>query len=49
VRVVELNSNLVGQRGPIITGRTEAADEVGQRAGDEEVFLKNLRPLPCVV
>ena len=40
MRVVELNGDLVGQRGPIIAGGAEAADEVGQRAGDEKVFLK---------
>ena len=40
MRVVELNGGLVGQRGPIIACGAEATDEVGQRAGDEKVFLE---------
>ena len=40
MRVVELNRDLLGQRGPIIAGGAEAADKIGQRAGDEKVFLK---------
>ena len=36
VRVVELHRDLVGQRGPVVAGRAEAADRVGQRAGHQE-------------
>ena len=40
MRVVELNGDFVGQRGPIIAGSAETTDQIGQRAGDEKVFLK---------
>ena len=46
VRVVELDGDLVGQRAPVGVASAEAAHEVGQRAGDEEVLLHEAQPLP---
>ena len=46
VRVVELDGDLVGQRAPVGVAAAEAAHEVGQRAGDEEVLLHEPQPLP---
>ena len=40
VRVVELDGDLVGQRVPVVVAAAEAGDDVGQRAGDQEVFLQ---------
>ena len=43
--VVELNCGMVRQCAPIIAGGAETADQVGQRTGDEKVFLKETQPL----
>ena len=45
VRVVELDGDLVGQGRPVVAAPAEAADDVGQRAGDEEVLLHEPQPL----
>src|SRR6266851_1548379 len=39
VRIVELNRNLVGQFAPVGVLTPEAANEIGQRAGNQKVFL----------
>ena len=39
VRVVELDGNLLGERLPVRIVLTEAADDVLERAGDEEILL----------
>ena len=46
MRVVQLDRDLVGQRAPVGVAAPEAADEVGQRAGDQEVLLHEAQPLP---
>ena len=46
VRVVELHRHFVGQRGPVVAGRAETADRVGQRAGHQEVLLQESQALP---
>ena len=45
MRVVELNGDLVRQGLPIVIVPAEAHDDVGQRAGDEEVFLHEAQSL----
>ena len=44
MRVVELNRDLVGQRGPVVACGAEPADRVRQRAGDEKVLLEEAKP-----
>ncbi len=44
--VVQLDRHVVGQCVPVGVPTPEAADEVGQRAGDEEVLLHEAEPLP---
>jgi hypothetical protein len=39
VCVVELDGDLVGQRGPVVTEPAESTEDVRERAGDEEVLL----------
>ena len=46
VRVVELDGDLLGKRAPVGVGAPESSDQVGQRAGDEKVFLDEPQPLP---
>ena len=46
VRVVQLDGDLFRQRGPISVAAAEAADEVGQGAGDQKILLHEAQPLP---
>ena len=39
MRIVELDRDLVGHEMPIPVPAMEAAHEIGQRAGHEEIFL----------
>ena len=43
--VVELDRNLVGELAPVVVVAAETAHEVGQRAGDQEIFLRKAQPL----
>ena len=45
MRVVELNRDLVGERAPIGIAAAEAPDEIGQRAGDQEILLHEAQAL----
>ena len=49
VRVVELDGDLLGERAPVGIGAAEAAHEIGERAGDEEILLHEPQPLPLLV
>ena len=44
--VVELDGGLLGERAPVGVAAPEAAHEVGQRAGDQEILLHEAQPLP---
>jgi hypothetical protein len=44
--VVELDGDPGGERTPVRVAPAEAPDEVGQRAGDEEVLLDEAQALP---
>ena len=46
VRVVELDGDLFRQRAPVGVRFAEAPHEVGQRAGDQKIFLHEAQPLP---
>ena len=48
MRVVELNRDLVGERAPIGIAAAEAPDEIGQRAGDQEILLHEAQALSHV-
>ena len=44
--IIELDRHLVRQLAPVGVVAAEAAHEVGQRAGDQEIFLCKAQPLP---
>ncbi len=46
VRVVELDSDFLGQRVPIVVVATKPADEVREGTGDQEIFLHETQTLP---
>ena len=46
VRVVELDGDLLRQRAPVGAGAAETPQEIGERTGDEEIFLHEPQPLP---
>ena len=48
VRVVELNGGLLGQKTPIGIRFPKPADRVGQRTGDEKIFLHEPQGLPLL-
>ena len=39
VGVVHLNGSLLGKGVPLVVSPSEAGDDIGQRTGDQEVFL----------
>ena len=43
--IVELDRDLVGKLAPVGVVAAETAHEVGQRAGDQEIFLREAQPL----
>ena len=45
VRIVELDSDLFGKRAPIGVAPTEAAHEIGQRAGHQKILLHEAQSL----
>ena len=45
VRVVELDGDFLGKRAPVGVAAPEAAHEIGQRAGDQEILLQEPQPL----
>ena len=45
VRVIELNSNLVWECAPIVVRAPETSHQVGQRGGDQEIFLHEAKCL----
>ena len=47
VGVVELDGDLVRQRRPVVPAAEEPGDDVGQRAGDEEVLLDEPQRAPA--
>ena len=49
MRVVELDRDLLGQRVPVGVVPPEAAHQVGQRAGDQEILLHEAQPLALLV
>ena len=46
VRIVELDGDLLGQGAPVGVALPEAPHEIGQRAGDEKIFLHKAQSLP---
>ena len=46
MRVVELYGGLFGQRPPILVPFAKPANDVGDRAGDQEIFLHQAKPAP---
>ena len=46
MRVVELDGRLLGQRPPVRIRLAEPADDVGERAGNEEIFLQQSKSAP---
>ena len=45
VRIVELDGDFIGKRAPVGVGLPEAAHEIGQRAGNEKIFLHKAQAL----
>ena len=46
MRVVELNGGLFGQRLPVLIPFAKPANDVGDRAGDQEILLHQAKPAP---
>ena len=46
MRIVELDGDLLGERAPIGVAAPETPDQIGQRAGDEEILLHEAERLP---
>ena len=46
MRIVQLDGHFVRQRVPIGVGSAETAHQIGERAGDEKIFLHESQPLP---
>ena len=46
VRVVELDRDFVGKRRPVAIAAAEAPDQIGQRTGDQKIFLHKAQRLP---
>ena len=46
VRAVQLDRDLFWQCAPVVVRMPEAADKIGERAGDEEIFLQEAQPCP---